>query len=72
MDGVEAARRIHEQAKLSRIPIIVISAYLTADVMKDAQAAGCVAVFAKPFDTYELLATISSTLKNTLIEEDDS
>jgi len=72
MDGVEAARRIHEQTKLSRIPIIVISAYLTPDVMTDAQAAGCVAVFAKPFDTYELLATISSTLKNTLIAECES
>lgn len=26
MDGVEAARRIHAQAKLSRIPIFVVSA----------------------------------------------
>ena len=68
MDGVEAARRIHEQAKLSRIPIIVVSAYLTEEVMADAKAAGCVAVFRKPFDTYELLATISRTLENAIIE----
>lgn len=62
MDGVEVARRIHEQVKLSRIPIIVLSAYLTQEVLVDARAAGCVAAFPKPFDTYELLAKISNTL----------
>ncbi len=62
MDGVEVARRIHEQVKLSQIPIIVLSAYLTQEVLVDARAAGCVATFAKPFDTYELLAKISNTL----------
>lgn len=62
MDGVQVARRIHAQSKLSRIPIIVISAYLTKEVKEDACAAGCVAIFSKPFDTYELLAKISNTL----------
>ncbi|HYJ89254.1 MAG TPA: response regulator [Pyrinomonadaceae bacterium] len=62
MDGVEVARRIHEQVKLSHIPIIVLSAYLTQEVLVDARAAGCVATFPKPFDTYELLAQISNTL----------
>src|SRR6266550_1272659 len=32
MDGVEATSRIHAQAKLSQIPIFVVSAYLTAEV----------------------------------------
>jgi CheY-like chemotaxis protein len=68
MDGVEAARRIHEQRKLARVPIIVVSAYLTEAVLADAQAVGCVAVFPKPFDTYELLATISSTLSEALAD----
>lgn len=72
MDGVEAARRIHEQAKLSRVPIIAVSAYLTEDVQDDVKAAGCVAVFSKPFDTYDLLATISSTLETILIEGAES
>ena len=62
MDGVQVARRIHAQAKLSRIPIIVISAYLTNEVKADARAAGCIAIFSKPFDTYDLLAKISNTL----------
>src|SRR5258705_13693192 len=62
MDGVEAARRIHAQAKLSRIPIFVVSAYLTAEVKADVRAAGCVAVFAKPFEAQALLDRISATL----------
>ena len=62
MDGVQVAQRIHAQAKLSRIPIIVVSAYLTEEVKADAHAAGCVAIFSKPFDTYELLGEISNTL----------
>src|SRR4030095_6863918 len=62
MDGVEAARRIHAQAKLSRIPIFVVSAYLTTEVTADVRAAGCVEVFPKPFDPPALLEKISSTL----------
>jgi CheY-like chemotaxis protein len=49
MDGVEAAARIHAQAKLSRIPIFVVSA--------------CVEVFSKPFDPDVLLERIRATLK---------
>src|SRR5204863_3697550 len=39
MDGVEATRRIHSQAKLAQIPIFVISAYLTEAVIADVRAA---------------------------------
>jgi two-component system cell cycle response regulator DivK len=63
MDGVEATRRIHAQAKLSRIPIFVVSAYLTAEVMADARAAGCVEIFPKPFEPQALLDKISATLE---------
>jgi two-component system, cell cycle response regulator DivK len=62
MDGVEAARRIHAQPKLSHIPIFVVSAYLTHDVKADAEAAGCVEVFQKPFDDKTLLERIARTL----------
>lgn len=63
MDGVEAASRIHAQAKLSRIPIFVVSAYLTEAVERDVRAAGCVEVFSKPFDPQTLLERIRLTLK---------
>jgi two-component system cell cycle response regulator DivK len=62
MDGVEAARRIHAQPKLSHTPIFVISAFVTEDVEQDVRAAGCVEVFPKPFDVDELLAKINSML----------
>ena len=62
MDGVEAARRIHAQAKLSQIPIFVISAYLTEAVQADVRAAGCTEIFSKPFDSELLLERIARTL----------
>jgi two-component system chemotaxis response regulator CheY len=62
MDGVEAARRIHAQAKLSQIPIFVVSAYLTDAVRADVRAAGCTEIFAKPFDAEVLLERIAITL----------
>jgi CheY-like chemotaxis protein len=62
MDGVEAARRIHTQAKLSHIPIFVVSAYLTEDVKADVRAAGCLEVFPKPFDADSLLVKIRMQL----------
>ena len=62
MDGVEAARRIHAQTKLSRIPIFVVSAYLTEAVKADVRAAGCVEIFSKPFDSELLLDKISTVL----------
>ena len=62
MDGVEAARRIHAQAKLSQIPIFVISAYLTDAVKADVRAAGCTEIFSKPFDAESLLERIARTL----------
>ena len=63
MDGVEAAARIHAQAKLSRIPIFAVSAYLTKAVEQDVRDAGCVEVFSKPFDAEVLLEKIRATLK---------
>ena len=62
MDGVEAARRIHEQAKLSQIPIFVVSAYLTEEVRADVRAVGCTEIFSKPFDAELLLERIATTL----------
>ena len=64
MDGVEAASRIHAQAKPSRIPIFVLSAYLTDEVEKDVRRAGVVEIFQKPFDADKLLERISAALSS--------
>lgn len=69
MDGVEAARRIHAQAKLSRIPIFVVSAYLTEAVKADVRAAGCVEIFSKPFDAEALLDKVAAALANENLEQ---
>jgi len=62
MDGLEAARRIHDMPGLSRVPIFVVSAYLTPEIEAEVRAAGCVEMFGKPFDRDSLLETISITL----------
>lgn len=62
MDGVEAARRIHEIPKLSQTPIFVVSGYLTKEIEAEVRAAGCAEMFSKPFDSDSLLETISITL----------
>ena len=62
MDGVEAARQLRQRNTLSRTPIFAISAYATADVKRDAIAAGCAEVFAKPLDIESLLKRIKVTL----------
>jgi CheY-like chemotaxis protein len=64
MDGVEAAARIHAQAKLSRIPIFAVSAYLTKAVEQDVREAGCVEIFNKPFNSDALLEKIQATLNS--------
>lgn len=65
MDGVEAARRIHETPKLAHIPIIALSAYLTPEVEEAVFAAGCVEMFPKPFDAESLLECVGVTLTGT-------
>ena len=62
MDGVEATRRIHSTPKLSHIPIIILSAYLSDAVERDVLAAGCVEMFPKPFDADSFLECIEVTL----------
>ena len=70
MDGVEVARRIHAQSKLSQIPIFVVSAYLTDAVKHDVSAVGCVEAFAKPFDAEYLLEKVSQKLDAKVYDSD--
>jgi CheY-like chemotaxis protein len=62
MDGVETSRRIHEMPKLSRTPIFAISALLTKEVEADARAAGCIEVFAKPFEVDGLIDRVRAVV----------
>ena len=62
MDGVAATRQLRQRQVLSQTPIFVITAYAIAEVRKDAIAAGCTEVFAKPLDVETLLKRIKETV----------
>ena len=62
LDGVEATRQLRQRNTLSRTPIFAITAYGTAEVKKDAIAAGCSQVFVKPLDLEALLGKIKDAL----------
>ena len=62
MDGLEAARRIHERPELSHIPIVAVTAYDTYGMEEAAREAGCVAYVRKPLDIEQLEKTVASLL----------
>ena len=62
MDGVETSRRIHQMPKLARTPIFAVSALLTEEVEADARAAGCIEVFAKPFEVDGLIDRVRAVV----------
>jgi CheY-like chemotaxis protein len=62
MDGIEVARRIRQTAGLSRVPIFIVSAYLTPEVQAEIRAAGCAEMFGKPCDFDSLLEAVRITL----------
>jgi CheY-like chemotaxis protein len=62
MDGVAATRQLRQRQVLSQTPIFVITGYATTEVKKDAIAAGCTEVFAKPLDVESLLKRIKETV----------
>lgn len=62
LDGVEATRQLRQRQALSRTPIFAVSAFATSDVTRDALAAGCNEVFAKPIEIEPFLGKIRATL----------
>src|SRR5437870_1132488 len=62
LDGVEATRQIRQRHVLSRTPIFAVTAFATSDVKRDAMAAGCTEVFAKPLDIEPFLGKVRATL----------
>jgi two-component system, cell cycle response regulator DivK len=62
LDGYEATRRIKARAELRAIPILAVTSYALSGDDEKAQAAGCDGYVTKPFDPWELLATVRSHL----------
>ncbi|MDK2743874.1 MAG: response regulator [Nitrospira sp.] len=68
IDGVEACRRIKQQAHLRDIPIIMVTAKNDLNNLKEAFSAGAMDYINKPVNEVELLARVASalTLKNEM------
>jgi len=71
MSGVEATRRLREQAAFRELPIIAISASASAEDRQRSQAAGVNAFLLKPVDFSELLAQIAGLLDLTWTYQDE-
>lgn len=59
-DGLEIADYVRQAAP--EIPVILMTAYHTPDVARDAYAAGAAAYIRKPFPNAELVSTVKSLL----------
>jgi DNA-binding NtrC family response regulator len=59
-DGFEIARYAHQ--KSPEIPVVLMTAYHTPDLARNAHAAGAAAYLRKPFPNAELVSTVKSLL----------
>ncbi len=64
MDGYELCRRIKEDADISHIPVILVTAKTTVENQIEGLHKGADAYVTKPFDPEYLLAVIQSQLEN--------
>jgi len=60
LSGIELSRHLRSEAVTT--PIILISAYATDSVRRNAEAIGVACVLAKPFDPMELLGCVEAVL----------
>lgn len=63
IDGIEACRKIKEDARLSDIPIIMVTSVTERKELQLAFAAGAMDYITNPIDKTELLARVCSALK---------
>ena len=64
MDGVELTRRIHADASMSFIPVVMLTAKRDDEDRAEAYRAGADAYITKPFNTSVLLARIDNLISN--------
>ena len=64
IDGIEALRRIREDAMLDAVPVIAISASVMPDDQRHIVASGFDAFLTKPISLKPFLATVERFLKN--------
>lgn len=69
MDGLEATRRLKQNPRTDRIPILMLTALNESEDRIQAFEAGAMAFVSKPFDRLELLAHVRSYLSYSLINK---
>jgi CheY-like chemotaxis protein len=62
MDGFEATRRIRQDARFQRLPIIALTAKVMNGDPENCIAAGATAYMSKPIDSDRLLALLNGLL----------
>jgi two-component system cell cycle response regulator DivK len=60
--GLEVAKRLKKNAKLSHIPIIALTAHAMKGDMEKAIEAGCDSYVSKPIDTHQLPKLVANML----------
>jgi two-component system cell cycle response regulator DivK len=60
--GLEVAKRLKKNAKLSHIPIIALTAHAMKGDMEKAIEAGCDSYVSKPIDTHQLPKLVANLL----------
>ena len=63
MDGLEAARRLKQDARTARIPIVALTASAMRGDDDRAQSAGCCGYIAKPIDTRRFAKTVAEFIE---------
>lgn len=63
MDGLEATRRLKEDATTMNVPIVAITAYAMKGDEEKALKAGCIGYIPKPIDTRKFPETIKNFLR---------
>ena len=70
MDGLEATRRIKQDARTARIPIVALTASAMRGDDSKARLAGCCGYIAKPIDTRRFAKTVAEYMEKEITKAD--
>jgi len=64
MDGYEFLKQVKKDPELARIPVIILTASISAEVVDQAKKAGAVDFILKPFNSAQLQQKIEKVIAN--------
>lgn len=69
MDGLEATRRLRQDPRFARLPVVALTADVMSAQIKTCLDAGCDAHVAKPIDLRNLLSVMDRCLAQSLARD---